>query len=375
MVADWAIFTKAKTLFSEFMALLGLAPGKKSSLVSSVVEGSLPQASRNRRRLQVEGLEQRQLLATDVSVIGNDLVIEDLTGSSNILSVGRSGANLVLSDANEQFATGIAGAVLSNGNKTVTVPASSLGVAGKIIVKTLGGSDSLSVDVSTDLGFNVDYQGGSGTSDSLTLAADTVTSVTHTFTNANDGSITIVDGGSRVVTYTGLEPITDNLIATNRVFTFNGGAETIALTDATDANMTIDSTLSESVTFANPTGSLTINAGTGDDIVNITSVDAAFRGAVSINGDAGSDTVNWNAVATLGSASATGNVSVVADVITVTNAISADTGRMIAVSLTSAGNVALSGANADVTTGGGAFTVNADSDANGSSWLRSLQCF
>ncbi len=34
MVADWAIFTNAKTLLSAFMALLGLASSKKSSLVA-----------------------------------------------------------------------------------------------------------------------------------------------------------------------------------------------------------------------------------------------------------------------------------------------------------------------------------------------------
>ena len=65
MVADWAIFTKAKTLLSAFMALLGLASGKKSSLVASLLAGPLPQASRTRRRLRYEGLEQRQLLAAD----------------------------------------------------------------------------------------------------------------------------------------------------------------------------------------------------------------------------------------------------------------------------------------------------------------------
>ena len=209
--------------------------------------------------------------------------------------------------------------MLSDGNKTVTIPASALRVGGKVIVKTLGGSDSLSVDVSTDLGFDVDYQGGSGTSDSLTLAADTVTSVTHAFTNANDGSVTIVDGGTRVISYTGLEPVTDNLSATDRVFTFNGGAETITLSDAAGANMTIDSTLSESVTFANPTDSLTINAGSGDDIINLTSVDAAFGATLTINGDANNDTVNLNADITF-----TGGNDLIVNGETVTTGASAD---------------------------------------------------
>ena len=47
-----------------------------------------------------------------------------------------------------------------------------------------------------------------------------------------------------------------------------------------DGNSQIVSTLGESVTFANPTASLTINAGTGDDTITVTSIDAAFRAAV-----------------------------------------------------------------------------------------------
>ncbi len=239
------------------------------------------------------------------TIVGNDLVIDDVdgTGKNNVLSVSRSGANLVIADANEQFASAISGAVFSNNYKTITIPATALGGGGKIIVKGQGGSDSLSVDVSTDLGFGVDYQGGSGTSDSLTLVADTVTSVTYAFTNANDGSITIVDGSTRVITFTGLEPITDNLSATDRVFTFNGGDETIIVTDSTasDGKTMIDSTLSESVYFANPTGSLTINAGTGNDTVTITSVDAAYTASLTINGDASTDTVNLNGTITFAS--------------------------------------------------------------------------
>ncbi len=87
LVADWAIFTKAKTLLSAFMALFGLASSKKSSLVALMVEGPVPQASRlqprtsdiprsrrpemrntnrNRRRLYAEGLEERRVLASYV---------------------------------------------------------------------------------------------------------------------------------------------------------------------------------------------------------------------------------------------------------------------------------------------------------------------
>jgi hypothetical protein len=89
----------------------------------------------------------------------------------------------------------------------------------------------------------------------------------------------------------------------NRVFDFTGGAETISLTDTggADGMSTIDSDLAESVTFANPMVSLTINAGIGSDIVNLTEVDAAFNAALTVNGGTGDDTVNLNADITFAS--------------------------------------------------------------------------
>lgn len=141
----------------------------------------------------------------------------------------------------------------------------------------------------------ITFHGGAAGQDDLTLTSGTFNSINHNFTNANDGSVAI--NGSTAVNYTGLEPITDNLNAIDRVFSFNGGAETITLTDGTanDGLMTIDSDLSESVSFTNPTGSLTINAGTGNDVVTITSVDTTFDQALTINGDGGNDIVNLNA--------------------------------------------------------------------------------
>ncbi|MCI0332736.1 MAG: hypothetical protein L0228_05895, partial [Planctomycetes bacterium] len=166
-----------------------------------------------------------------------------------------------------------------------------------------GGNDQLTVDLS---GGNpipaggIQFHGGTQTGipgDSLTVTGGTTTSVTHTFVSASDGSVTLAGGLAGTITYTGLEPVIDTIIAGNRSFVFTGGAETITLSDAAGANMTIDSTLGESVTFANPTVSLTIDAGTGSDTVTIASVDAdgPFGSALTINGGTGDDTVNLNA--------------------------------------------------------------------------------
>ena len=59
---------------------------------------------------------------------GNDLVISDIaaSGINNLVSVSRSGSNLVITDTNGQFATAPAGGTLSNGNKTLTIPLSSI---------------------------------------------------------------------------------------------------------------------------------------------------------------------------------------------------------------------------------------------------------
>ena len=58
--------------------------------------------------------------------------------------------------------------------------------------------------------------------------------------------------------------------------------------------MAIDSTLGEIVLFDNPTNSLTIDAGTGDDTVNINGVRPTFAASLIINGGVGHDTVNLN---------------------------------------------------------------------------------
>ncbi|WP_182870102.1 dockerin type I domain-containing protein [Rhodopirellula sp. JC639] len=138
--------------------------------------------------------------------------------------------------------------------------------------------------------------------DALRLVNAATLGVNHSFAPpVNDqmgGSISIDFDPltSGMITYTGLEPIIDNLSAVDRVFTFTGGAETITLSDdavAADNVNRIDSTLGELVDFLNPTNSLTINAGTGDDVIEILDRDSlsAFP-VLNVNGDDASDTIN-----------------------------------------------------------------------------------
>jgi hypothetical protein len=206
------------------------------------------------------------------------------------------GGDLEITDANEPFLAAPSGGTLSNGDKTLTVPMDLL--TAQIIVDARGGNDTLTIDFS---GGNplpsggVSYDGGTGGHDTLILTGGLFDTITHTLFSASDGSVSLDPDGpggaaASAIRYTGLEPISDNLDAADRVFSFTGGAETITLADVggADGNIRIASTLGESVTFANPTVSLTVTttAGTGADAIHVEGLDAAFDADFIVAADA-----------------------------------------------------------------------------------------
>ncbi len=144
----------------------------------------------------------------------------------------------------------------------------------------------------------IEFDGGNPTTnpgDTLELVGGSADTIEHIFNDASSGDVEIEFGnvlGSVKVTYTGLEPIIDNLSAVDRVFTFEGGAETITLADdavADDGFITIDSNLSESVTFASPSNSLRIKSGSGTDTINVNSLDSLYAASLIIDGGTASD--------------------------------------------------------------------------------------
>jgi hypothetical protein len=229
---------------------------------------------------------------TQVTLAGGTVTVSDAIGTADNLTIVLNGANVRISDSTKILSAG-AGVTQIDPN-TIEVPVAS--ITGSIDVNGNDGADTLTRNFA---GGNIlrpiNFSGGNpvvAVGDLLVVTGGgTFATVTHTFTSASDGSVAVTGNG--LISYTGLEPVTDNLSATDRVFDFTGGAETITLTDnvAADGNMRIDSTLGELVDFANPTTSLTINAGTGDDQITITSVDAGFTGALTINGDTNTDNI------------------------------------------------------------------------------------
>ena len=124
--------------------------------------------------------------------------------------------------------------------------------------------------------------------------AGTPGTITYSHSDANSGTIT---DGVNSVAFSGLDPIVDNVDAANRVFTFSGAAETIVLSgDGDGANGNgysfIDSEAAEQVVFKNPTSSLTINTGDGENVVVLGELDtplAGTFGGIAVNGGTNPD--------------------------------------------------------------------------------------
>src|SRR5262249_35837534 len=162
-------------------------------------------------------------------------------------------------DPGNLITTNIPGAT---GDLTNTVTVNRSSVTGtQIIFDTLAGNDTLTVNFATGAAaysHTIVYNAGTQTtSDTLILnGRATFASVVHTFTNNNDGTVSVAGGGT--LFYTGLEPIDDNLSADDRTFVFNNvGVDAITIA-ASGTDRVIDSNFAESVTFAQPNKSLTI---------------------------------------------------------------------------------------------------------------------
>ncbi|MCI0359285.1 MAG: M12 family metallo-peptidase, partial [Planctomycetaceae bacterium] len=273
------------------------------------------------------------IFTTTVELVSGNAVVTDIGNKADQLVISRNGNNLrVFDEVNTLQA--LAGATQVNAN-TVDIPLAN--ITGNIQVNTLGGSDLLTVDFEDEnnplVAGGLVYTGGDPTAapgDRLVLARGTFTLVTHNFTSANAGSIVLTDFGT--ITYTGLEPVdTTGSTITDLVLNLPSSADTAFLEDdGTTGNVTSRIRSSpvtfETFSFQNPSVSLTINGGGGNDTININGFDSiGFRAALTIDGDAGTgDVVNLNAALALGGVSSTGNVNITAEMINLAANIATD---------------------------------------------------
>lgn len=176
------------------------------------------------------------------------------------------------------------------------------------------------------------------------LTADTVQYLFHDAlipAEGHDGTITIADAamsdGSTTITFTGLDSsggtdaVLDNLQVDHRTFTFQSVLDpdqtitlsspggTIGLGGPVLGNR-LASDSGPLVSFRSAESLATIDAGAGNDIVNVDGVGAGFT-ALEILGGAGTDEVHFRGDILLGSGSHAGDLSVTAETIHVQSGV------------------------------------------------------
>lgn len=152
------------------------------------------------------------------------------------------------------------------------------------------GDDTLTVNHSA--ADTVTYSGEAG-DDTLALNGPMADSVMHSFASASDGGVLIADGSDSTISYAGLEPIFDSIVATTRTFAFGAAADVVTIADdgtADDGVSRISSvSSSETVDFAHPTGNVVVQTAGGDDVVTVGVLDSLFGGVVAVSAGAGND--------------------------------------------------------------------------------------
>src|SRR6266853_935496 len=225
-----------------------------------------------------------------------NLVITDVTavGHADLLTI-RSDINnsqFKIIDPNANLASTGFG-TLSADMHTLMVPFS-LVTGAQISVSTQAGDDTVTLDFSDgpfSKAINIDGGLNTAVGDKLVLAgAGNFTTIVCNYTDAQSGSISVA-GGS-LISHTGVEFITSQLVAENLTLNYGATAETINVADLGGGKPTASTTAGATTTFVQPASSLSINAGGGDDTVNINSFDPTFHAALSIDGEGGLDTVN-----------------------------------------------------------------------------------
>jgi fibronectin-binding autotransporter adhesin len=243
--------------------------------------------------------------------------------------------------------------VVRDGDMVLSAPRANLT---SLTINGLDGNDSLLVDYTQAGGFfdlPITFNGGNQ-SDSLSIAGGEFHTVTYNYTNAADGNIQLdLDGPGEttatVIAYTGLSPIANSGTAVNVIFNLPASSDNAVLEDdgTTGNNVSrlrsVNNTF-EQTTFTNPSASLTVNAGDGNDTVTVASDfdsgagSGQFNASLTIYGGVGTDIVHLNGALGLGSASATGDLTVTAEDIALGNTIGTNGN-----SLGAAGSVQLAG--------------------------------
>ncbi len=180
------------------------------------------------------------------------------------------------------------------GNDTLQVTTANNGVVGPVTLNGLAGNDTLQLN--SDLGTTAkSIDGGLGI-DSLRLTGTAATSVVTTYLTAASSSFTITNAlATETVNVLDVETLTDELVVTARSVAMLATADTLTLgDDGSQAGLSRLSGASASFVydFINPTGSLTLNGGFGNDVLTVGPLDSLLTAPITLNGEGGNDALS-----------------------------------------------------------------------------------
>ena len=177
-----------------------------------------------------------------------------------------------------------------NGQIVSSVPAQSVT---ELIIEGDERSNHLTIDAAAIPVGGLSYYGnGDGDADDLSVVdgSGQVLTVNHNFVNSHDGSV-VIDG--KQISYTGLEPILDSVVAGSRSFVFGGDDDQVTLGDnaVSGDNVSLITSVqsSESVEFVNPTSGTTIDLGEGDNQLTIGAMDSGATAPMILRFGSGTD--------------------------------------------------------------------------------------
>ena len=211
---------------------------------------------------------------------------------------------------------------LSSGGSDVQIYRGSTG--GTPIVDQPAGSLDLAIFVGAG-SLNVNYSNGDpmptfgvglvanpSLADTLTVSNGTFDSTTYSYTNATNGDITLVQGAiTRSICYQAIDQVTTTGSTASATFNLpNGGSD--AVLQAAGTSLTLnpyDGTFTPT-RFVKPTSALTINGGTGTDIVEIVGGNLTLPSTTTMNVQTTEISMNPTAVLTVGTLVVEGNLDI-----------------------------------------------------------------
>lgn len=222
--------------------------------------------------------------------VTHSLIIQD----DGIANNGRS-EYILDGAAAVQFDSAALNVTVNGGNMSDVIAIASIdgNFTGNLTINAAAGNDSLIIN--HNAGNNVTFNGGSD-SDDISFIGSTATAITYLFDSVTAGSVLFDDASASLIAYSGLESVSDNVSAVNRIFSYAASGDIVTLRDDSNANDGISQVVSAAsavpVNFVDSTNSLTLNTGAGNDVITVGSLDAMFSGSVTINTEDGDDAVD-----------------------------------------------------------------------------------